>query len=442
METDPDDKFFTLEQELLDTGYKITAILQKNQKLANRLAEKNGEEYFVKAVLKRLLFTDKALRTAINREIMIANKVKGNFSYLVGFSEFFYTKNYAVFVYEHYEMGTIQKVYGSLKMSLLEITILMRDLFLGLEELKYLKIVHKNLNEDVIFVSKGNLKIGGYEYCDNNDCHKMEEFDHNYLLGVIEQNLQTSPPEVINNKLCGVKTPLYSFGAIFYRLIHGRYPTDILTVREIKDFFASNMKITEFRSDLPPEFLFILKNALEANYEYRLSPSELRSEIGYLYGFCKGKEEQLRSNIFERRQFYPVEGQVDYEASLDYAKLQSNRNPKRKGKGNQNPNEKRSVETSSFIERISSPNHLQEDNSKNQQMTSVRRSREGPSRMTRFGELALRRKQNLNFTSVRPGLGKLSQSETSYYEDSNYYHNSRGTDSIIGNNPIEIGVRD
>jgi len=43
---------------------------------------------------------------------MIANKVRGNFSFLAGFYDFFYTKNYAIFVYEYYSAGTLGTFFG------------------------------------------------------------------------------------------------------------------------------------------------------------------------------------------------------------------------------------------------------------------------------------------------------------------------------------------
>lgn len=221
---------------------------------------------------KRLIFSDRTLRKAVNREIMIANKVRGNFSFLAGFYDFFYTKNYAIFVYEYYSAGTLGTFFGHDQLNLLEIIVIMRDLFCGLEELKYLNIIHKNLNENVIFLSKSTLKIGGYEYCEMNDCKKLEEFDHNFLLTVLNKCVATVPPEVLFNRTCGVKTPIYSYGVIFYKLLHQSYPSDIDNAIDMTNAYLSREFYYELREDLPPEFTYILRNALQVNYEYRLSP--------------------------------------------------------------------------------------------------------------------------------------------------------------------------
>jgi serine/threonine-protein kinase ULK2 len=133
----------------------------------------------LKIVPKNNVFSDRSLRTLINQEISICNKVKHSFNYLVNFYEFFYTRNLAVFVYEYYEYGTFQNMFINDKMSLLEVILLMKDLFNGLEELKHMKIIHKNLNPECVYISNNKLKIGGFEYCELNDCHKRDEFDHN-----------------------------------------------------------------------------------------------------------------------------------------------------------------------------------------------------------------------------------------------------------------------
>ena len=307
------EKTIFMEMELSELGWELKDTILNDKRLVKRIGVKKGNERLLKIIPKRLIFSDRTLRTAVNREIQIANKVKGNFNFLAGFYDFFYTKSFAVFVYEHYEMGTIRKVFGKLKMSLLEITVLMRDLFNGLEELKHLKIVHKNLHEDVIYVSNNTLKIGGYEYCELNDSKRMEEFDHNYLLTVLERNLPTVPPEVIFNRLCGVKTPLYSFGVIFFKFVHGKYPNDLPTVQDMKNLFISKDKDFKISPKLPPEFTFILKNALEATYEYRISPYELKSELNYLYSFCKKNEDELRGNIYGKRQIIIPKGTIRFE---------------------------------------------------------------------------------------------------------------------------------
>lgn len=168
--------------ELLELGWTYVKTILKTKKFVKKVYRKDKDEFMLKIIPKKNVFNDRSLRRSINREISIVNKVKGNFNFLVGFYDFFYTRNLAIFVYEYYEFGTIQNIFMNDKMTLLEVILLMRDLFNGLEELKHMKIIHKNLNPDCIYMSKNTLKIGGYEYCEFNDCHKMDEFDHNYFV--------------------------------------------------------------------------------------------------------------------------------------------------------------------------------------------------------------------------------------------------------------------
>ena len=295
------EEILPLDKELEEKGWELEAGISVTKQVIRRLYRSNGILYLLKIHPKRQIFSDRTLRKAVNREIMIANKVRGNFSFLAGFYDFFYTKNYAIFVYEYYSAGTLGTFFGHDQQNLLEIIVIMRDLFCGLEELKYLNIIHKNLNEDCIFQSKSTLKIGGYEYCEMNDCKKLEEFDHNFQLTVQNKCVATVPPEVLFNRTCGVKTPIYSYGVIFYKQLHQCYPSDIENVTDMTNAYLSREFYYEQREDLPPEFTYILRNALQVNYEYRQSPYDLKQELNYLYTFCKGHEEELRIAVYSKK---------------------------------------------------------------------------------------------------------------------------------------------
>ena len=291
----------TLNQELQEKGWIYKQSLRETKNTIKRLYMKDNAEFMLKIHPKRKIFSDRILRKAVNREIKIANKVRGNFNFLAGFYDFFYTKNYAIFVYEYYSFGTLGSFFTNDPPNLLEMIILMRDLFFGLEELKNLNIIHKNLNENVIYLSKSTLKIGGYEYCEINDCHKLEEYDHNFLLTEINRCVATVPPEVLFNKTCGVKTPIFSFGVIFYKLLHKKYPMKIENVQEMINAYISKEFYFTLKDNIPPEYAFIIRNALQPTYEYRLSPYELKQELNYLYTFCKGHEEELRISVYSKR---------------------------------------------------------------------------------------------------------------------------------------------
>jgi len=58
----------------------------------------------------------------MNREYTIADLVKKNFSYLLCFNDFFYTKSYAVFVYEYCQSGTLYDLMETLEAQMLNET--------------------------------------------------------------------------------------------------------------------------------------------------------------------------------------------------------------------------------------------------------------------------------------------------------------------------------
>jgi hypothetical protein len=58
----------------------------------------------------------------MNREYTIADLVKKNFNYLLCFNDFFYTKSYAVFVYEYCQSGTLYDLMETLEAQMLNET--------------------------------------------------------------------------------------------------------------------------------------------------------------------------------------------------------------------------------------------------------------------------------------------------------------------------------
>ena len=82
-------------------------MLSKNLKYTKKVYKKDRREFMLKIIPKRSLFTDRYLRSQVNKEIEIASKIKNHFNYLMPFYEFFYTRNLAVFVYEYFEFGTM-----------------------------------------------------------------------------------------------------------------------------------------------------------------------------------------------------------------------------------------------------------------------------------------------------------------------------------------------
>jgi len=81
------------------------------------------------------------------------------------------------------------------KFSPSEIVIIARDIFHALEEMKFLSILHKNLNTKNIFFSRYSIKVGGYSHCDLYKNNTMSPVDYNFFMKNIEFP-QTLSPEI------------------------------------------------------------------------------------------------------------------------------------------------------------------------------------------------------------------------------------------------------
>lgn len=64
---------------------------------------------------KKALFKYPQLKKVMNREYTIGDLIKKNFNYLLAFNDFFYTKTYAVFVYEYCKSGTLEDLMETLE---------------------------------------------------------------------------------------------------------------------------------------------------------------------------------------------------------------------------------------------------------------------------------------------------------------------------------------
>ena len=123
-------------------------------------------------------------------------------------------------MYGYYENGTISEYFADQEFNLLQMVILLKDIFLALEELKSIGFVHKCFNEDNIYVAANTIKIGGFEFCEEAQSEKLQYNYHLFVLERMSSVLQSIPPEVILNKTIGTKSGVYCLGALMFKLIY------------------------------------------------------------------------------------------------------------------------------------------------------------------------------------------------------------------------------
>ena len=78
----------------------------------------------------------------------------------------------------------------------------------------------------------------------------MHPADFNFFLKNV-QNITSIAPELTINKVPTIKTPLYSFGVIVYRLISlGQYPIPLMDIRKLRDRYKNKDYSIELPEDL------------------------------------------------------------------------------------------------------------------------------------------------------------------------------------------------
>lgn len=292
-----------MELELLEAGYTIVKPLPSKKPETKLLCCKDGEQFSLKLLDKNDYFSNEMLKEYYNNEAKIGNKVRNNFPHLVSYHGFFYTKHFAVFSYSHYENGTVGSYFSDQDFNLLQIIILLKDIFLGLEELKSLGYIHRNMHEFNIYVGSQTIKIGGFEHCEKISAGHLSYNYHLFMMDTMTTVLQSIAPEMAQNKHAGVKTSIYCLGSLLYRLLYKRPHFEAKSLDDVVKVYKEREKV-HFPDDLPPDFNKLLRKSLVFEAESRLSPYEVKQELSYLFSYCKNFEEDIRMSVYLKKTIY------------------------------------------------------------------------------------------------------------------------------------------
>lgn len=295
------DDLALIADELKDQGYTYESLLERREDYAAYLVTKGTKRYLCKIYPKKQVFTNHVAKSLVNRETEIADQIKRNFNYLVGYLDFFYTRNLVGLVYEYCTYGSLRTLlaYGNLTEA--EAYLIMKDVFNALEELKFLGIVHRNLSPDYIMIDdKFSLKIHGYEFCELHSHKTLSPPDYLWFTTKGIRDPDSVPPEALFNKVCTFKTPLYSLGSLLYALFHsGRFPFAGESVEQVKVRLANND--TQVKLEVPPaqaqKLKSLLNGMLQVDARDRMSFVEVREFLNAEYLKIKHEEEIMRSQL-------------------------------------------------------------------------------------------------------------------------------------------------
>lgn len=286
--------------ELSEVGFTVEKIMSIRKPELRLVAKKDHELFSLKLIDKNSFFQNDHMKDFYNNEATLGNKVKSNFPHLVCQHDFFFTKHFAVFVYSYYESGTMKEYFEDQEFNLLQLIILLKDLFLGLEELRSLGYVHRHLHEGNIYVVNQTLKIGGFEHCERLAAKHMNFNYHLFVLNSMKDVLQAIPPEVTLNRCCTVKTSMYCVGSLLFRLLYKEPHFKAASLNDVLKIYTEKNRF-KAPADLPPDFQKLLRRALEYDMESRLSPYELKQELAYLLTYCKSFEDEIRMSVYLKK---------------------------------------------------------------------------------------------------------------------------------------------
>lgn len=287
-------------EEVKEQGYSYLGLLERREHWTVYLLEKGKKSFRAKVFSKKELFSSPVLSSGLNREVTVGEMIRHNFNYLVSYADFFYTKHFAIILYDHCPFGPLKTLltYGELQLE--EIFLILRDIFNGLEELKFLGVLHKHLSPDCILIDeKFALKIGGYEFCEPQTHKTMIPPDFIHFQKIMTE-AHCVPPEALVNKVCTFKAPMFSLGVILYALFHGgSYPLKDETVDQIKIRYFNKDVQFQIKPELEGlrELKMIFHGLLQPDPRDRMSFVEIRDFVNRMYVTIKDHEEHVRMRM-------------------------------------------------------------------------------------------------------------------------------------------------
>lgn len=154
--------FEEVDQELLERGFTFERELSVKATYWKRVYRREKTEFALKLVDKRLFYTNPVLKESTLREYKIALRIGAAWPNLCCFVDFFYTKGFVVFVYEFYAAGNLEeRIERGEPFEYNEIVIILKNLLMGVAQLKMAGVVHKNLDAGLVYFTRSSLKIGG-----------------------------------------------------------------------------------------------------------------------------------------------------------------------------------------------------------------------------------------------------------------------------------------
>lgn len=97
-EMNEDASYELIDQELLQRDFQAIETIAVSKYYFRRLYINKKTEFALKIIPKRHIFGSIELKNSILREFEVAQRVGTFWAHLLGFNDFFYTKNHAVFV--------------------------------------------------------------------------------------------------------------------------------------------------------------------------------------------------------------------------------------------------------------------------------------------------------------------------------------------------------
>ncbi|CAD8149003.1 unnamed protein product [Paramecium pentaurelia] len=204
----------------------------------------------LKAMLKiRLKEHNGFLGQLVNNERTALNLLKSD--HVIRLYESFDTIDYAVFILEYCDGGTLEDYWkkNDLVIPQFQALIFFKQLLKGMKALHKQKIIHRDLKMANILLHGDILKIADLGFC-----HLLQDQD-GLAVGNLGSN-GTMAPETIEGKPYGLQADMFAIGVILYQMIFSQFPFNS---------FDKTTFLNAVKEQNPPKFKLKSKEIVDKN---------------------------------------------------------------------------------------------------------------------------------------------------------------------------------